>query len=139
MKKLFLLLTALTVLTFNGCKKSPQEKKLKPSDICGVWNIESMTGFDISDTKANIVITKEGKKYLFSGSSGVNYFHTTLEDSENVFPVSSDLAITRMSASPEEMKIEDEILKFFSSGTWNLSENKLKITRDSKELVYIKK
>lgn len=139
MKKLFVLLAALAVFTFAGCKKNVPEKKLKPSDLAGGWKIESMTGFDISSMKAQFAVSKEEEKYLLSGTTGLNFFHVILEDSEKFFPLSSQLASTKMAGLPEEMKIEDAMLEILCLGSWKISENKLKITYNSKDLVFVRK
>lgn len=142
MKKLFVLLAALAVLSFAGCKKNVPEKKIKPADIAGTWKIESMTGFDISNMHAQFTVSadsKESEKYLLSGTTGLNLFFINLENAEESFPLSSQFATTKMAGSPEEMKIEDAMLEILSLGSWKLSENKLKISHNSKDLIFTKK
>ncbi|MCQ2240126.1 META domain-containing protein [Treponema sp.] len=146
MKNIFVILSAIFSLFIFGCKTTDSTSKTNakgttPSQICGEWKIQSLTGFKNADqTDATLsIIAKDEDEYSLNGFSGVNSFFATLSDTPKAFPIGNNLASTKMMGAPEDMAFEDELIKIIAtSGSWKIENRKLVITNGKASAVFVK-
>ena len=146
MKRIIAIIAAAISLLSVGCKSTeaapkPEAKSVSPSEICGEWKIESLTGFaaeKIPEATLSVIATDEDE-FSLNGYSGVNSFFTNLKDTSDAFPIGDKLASTKMMGAPEDMAFEDALLKVISlAESWKLEGGKLTVTSDKSTAVFIK-
>lgn len=146
MKKILIVIAAALSLFAAGCKttggtSASGAKETSPSQICGEWKIESLTGFAAEKIpEATLsVLAKDESEYTLSGYSGVNSYSTTLEDTPKAFPIGDRLASTKMMGAPDDMAFEDELLKVIAlAKSWKVEGKKLTVTNGNTIAVFAK-
>lgn len=146
MKKIFIILSAILSLLVFGCKTTGNSSKTgatgtTPSQVCGEWKIQSLTGFEnVSHYGATLsVLANEEGDFILNGYSGVNSYFANLADTPKAFPVGNNLASTKMMGAPEDMAFEDELLKIIANAkSWKIEGRKLTITNGKTSAVFVK-
>lgn len=151
MKKSFLMLAVLSVLTFAGCKSTKiisVEDSMKYKYV-GEWTIESLSGFDGKMVEATMTILPvedvEDVKYPYelsvTGFSGVNRYFATIKGNKekHELPIGNNMGSTKMMGSPEEMEFEDALIELLCTAeSWVRKGNTLTISNGKLTAVYTK-
>lgn len=144
MKRSLLILAALSVIAFAGCKTTkvqvPGGKAV--TRMTGEWLIQSLTGFDsesLPKAYMNNSLVDDidaGKVLSVTGFSGVNQFFGSVKVSEG-FPMGESMGSTRMMGSPEDMEFEDTLIHLLATAeNWEVSGYTLTITDGTTTAVF---
>ena len=146
MKKIFVILSAVISLFLIGCATTGGSSKTRakgttPSQICGEWKIQSLTGFENAEHFGATlsVFANEDEEFSLNGYSGVNSYFANLADTPKAFPIGNNLASTKMMGAPEDMAFEDELLKVIANAkSWKIEGRKLTVTDGKTSAVFVK-